>query len=165
MSDALLTLLQWCLLALIYLFFLRVLQATWYGAVAGMRAPGPQQTAGGTKRRRRGRRASQSAATPAAGSSGPPAFAVLGPEPLAGTRFLLAPETTIGRAAGCTISLEDTYASQLHARAILSPDGVVLEDLGSTNGTYCNRQRISVPTLLRAGDIVQIGGTVMELQL
>lgn len=73
-------------------------------------------------------------------------------------------EMTIGRAAGCQISLDDTYISQLHARVAPADGGVVIEDLGSTNGTYLNRQRVTIPVLGGSGDQVQLGGIVMELR-
>ncbi|MCL4135119.1 UNVERIFIED_CONTAM: hypothetical protein GTU68_057631 [Idotea baltica] len=71
---------------------------------------------------------------------------------------------TIGRAAGCQITLDDTYISQLHARVSNADSGVVIEDLGSTNGTYLNRQRVTTPVYGEAGDQIQVGGIVMELR-
>jgi hypothetical protein len=70
----------------------------------------------------------------------------------------------IGRAPECTLVLEDDYASSRHAR--LSPaDGVwLVEDLGSTNGTFLGRARVSVPTPVEPGAPVRIGRTVLELR-
>ncbi len=174
MSDALLTVLQWCLLALIYLFFLRVLQATWFGAMAPTRRGAPPQPAEGAKRtsRRRGRSSTPTVAggpgvatgTGSAPARHRPILAVIAPPEESGVTFDLAPEATIGRAAGCEITLDDTYASQVHARLRLTSDGVIIEDLGSTNGTYHNRQRLTAPALIRTGDLIQIGGTIMELR-
>ena len=171
-SDALLTVLQWCLLALIYLFFLRVLQATWFGAMASSRrttvSPSVDRPKRGTRRRSStpeagtGRGAA-TGATPAAARHRP-ILAVIAPPEESGVTFDLAPEATIGRAAGCEITLDDTYASQVHARLRLTNDGVIIEDLGSTNGTYHNRQRLTAPALIRPGDLIQIGGTIMELR-
>lgn len=73
-------------------------------------------------------------------------------------------ELTIGRAAGCEITLDDTYISQLHARLFDSESGLVVEDLGSTNGTYLNRQRVTAPVVVGPGDRIQVGSIVMELQ-
>lgn len=71
-------------------------------------------------------------------------------------------ELTIGRAAACTLTLDDTYVSQQHAR-ILRRDGQhLVDDLGSTNGTFVNRERIAAPVVLKPGDRVQIGSTVLE---
>ncbi len=89
---------------------------------------------------------------------------MIAPPEEAGASFLLAPTSTIGRAAGCEVTLDDTYASQLHARLQRTPDGLVIEDLGSTNGTYHNRQRLTAPALIRPGDLIQIGGTILELR-
>ena len=73
-------------------------------------------------------------------------------------------ELTIGRAASCHITLDDTYISQLHARIMPDPNGVAVEDLGSTNGTYLNRQRVTSKVIASPGDHVQFGGIVMELR-
>tara|TARA_B100000953_G_scaffold166339_1_gene137167 strand:- start:509 stop:742 length:234 start_codon:yes stop_codon:yes gene_type:complete len=75
----------------------------------------------------------------------------------------LASELTIGRAATCEITIDDTYASQIHARVFRRDDDHVLEDLGSTNGTYLNRQKVSSATNLQTGDHLQIGSTVFEV--
>ena len=76
----------------------------------------------------------------------------------------LSDEVIIGRAEKCHLVLEDSYVSQMHAR-IFSRDGAVLvEDLGSTNGTYVNRRRITSPTELQRGDRVKIGKTVLEMR-
>jgi len=73
------------------------------------------------------------------------------------------PELTIGRAPGCHVSVaDDTFASSLHARVFGRDGGVFVEDLGSTNGTYVNGARLAGPTVLRPGDQVQVGNTVLE---
>lgn len=146
MSEALLTVLKWCLLALLYLFFFRVLQATWFGSrsVAKAKSPGSALAAKMRKTKRR--------------------LVVLEPRALAGNAYQLVHELTIGRAAGCHITLDDTYVSQLHARVRDSDSGVIIEDLGSTNGTYLNRKRVMAPSVLNLGDKVQVGSTVMELR-
>ncbi len=89
---------------------------------------------------------------------------VLEPSHLAGRQFNIMGETTIGRAAGCQISLDDTYMSQLHARISPTGSGLLIEDLGSTNGTYVNRQKVTAPVIGESGDRVQLGGIVMELR-
>lgn len=91
-------------------------------------------------------------------------LAIVAPPEVAGLVYALGPETTIGRAAACDITLDDTYASQVHARLSVTAAGAVIEDLGSTNGTYHNRQRLVAPALLAPGDVVQIGSTIMELR-
>ena len=158
MENALLTLLKWCLLALVYLFFFRVLQATWFGSTTNVavRRVGESGVKGGGRRSRSGkqRAAAQQALQ----------LLVLEPPNEAGRQFQVLGEMTIGRAAGCQITLEDTYISQLHARVSPNGDGIAVEDLGSTNGTYVNRERVTAPTIARSGDRVQFGGVVMELR-
>ena len=73
-------------------------------------------------------------------------------------------ELTIGRADKCGLKLDDTYVSQMHARIFSRGDSYVVEDLGSTNGTYVNRQRITSPAELHRGDQVKVGKTIMELR-
>ena len=75
---------------------------------------------------------------------------------LDGQRWRLKGVMTIGRAPDCDIVIPDRQVSRRHARLIESPDGFLLEDLASKNGTYINGQRITLPTLLRDGDEVQV---------
>ena len=70
----------------------------------------------------------------------------------------------IGRADACHIKLADTYASNFHARLYPQNGAWHVEDLGSTNGTYLNRQRVSGVVELQAGDEVKIGKTTLELR-
>ena len=159
MPTALLGLLKLCLLALVYLFFVRVLWAVWnevrsapVTAPDGAGAPSPAT-----------RRAARAAA--AGGAYAEPAgrVTVSSAGDAKGRSFDLASEVTIGRAASCTVSLaSDTYLSQLHARLFLQDGQAYLEDLGSTNGTWLNGERIVAVALVDAGDRVQVGGTVLE---
>lgn len=73
-------------------------------------------------------------------------------------------EVVIGRGDKCALKLDDTYVSTMHARIFSKGDAFMLEDLGSTNGTYVNRRRITAPVELQRGDQVKIGKTVMELR-
>ncbi len=93
-----------------------------------------------------------------------PTLVFVEPVETAGSSFPVNGTLTIGRAAGCEITLDDTYISQLHARVSLADHGIIVEDLGSTNGTYLNRQRVTGPVVVNIGDRIQVGGTVMELQ-
>src|SRR6188472_2332043 len=78
---------------------------------------------------------------------------------VAGERFL------VGRGSDCDLTLADTEASRRHALLRPQADGsVVLEDLGSTNGTYVNGQRISGPVTLRGGERVRIGETELNFR-
>jgi hypothetical protein len=69
----------------------------------------------------------------------------------------------VGRGADCQLVLEDDYVSTRHARVVDGPDGVYVEDLGSTNGTYVNNQRITAPTAIGFSDVVRIGRTILRL--
>lgn len=83
---------------------------------------------------------------------------------LKGKSFDLSQELLIGRADKCHVVLDDSYVSQVHARISPRGEGVIVEDLGSTNGTYLNRKRVTAATELQRGDKVKIGRTVMEMR-
>jgi pSer/pThr/pTyr-binding forkhead associated (FHA) protein len=72
--------------------------------------------------------------------------------------------TTIGRAPECELRLDDTYASQQHARIFGRNGSWYVEDLGSTNGTFVNEQRLAAPAMLTPGDRIRVGTTVLELR-
>lgn len=74
----------------------------------------------------------------------------------------LAEELTVGRAAGCQVTLDDNYVSQLHAR-ILSVTGPLRGGSGATYGTYLNTRKVSSPVAMKRGDRLKIGSTVMQL--
>lgn len=76
----------------------------------------------------------------------------------------LAASMTVGRAPECEIRLDDTYASQQHARLYAKNEHWFVEDLGSTNGTFVNDQKLAAPAMLQPGDKVRVGQTVMELR-
>ena len=69
-----------------------------------------------------------------------------------------------GRAADATLVLTDDYASTRHARLFPQNGEWVVEDLGSTNGTYLDRQKVTKPTPVPLGTPVRIGKTVLELR-
>jgi pSer/pThr/pTyr-binding forkhead associated (FHA) protein len=157
-SEQLLLILKLCLLALLYLFFFRVLRAVWAElrppklVAAAPRASAP---AGGRAARKAAKRQKPAAVEPR--------LVVVEPTTQSGRAYPLASEVTVGRAAGCQITLDDTYASQIHARVFQRDGQYLVEDLGSTNGTYLNRHKVSGPMLIHQGDRLQIGNTVMEL--
>ena len=72
--------------------------------------------------------------------------------------------TVLGRSDEADVLLDDPYASEFHMRLLAQENGLVLHDLGSTNGTYVNGRRVTAPTTLRRGDSVQVGKTVMEVK-
>ncbi|WP_405616380.1 FHA domain-containing protein [Streptomyces sp. NBC_00076] len=85
---------------------------------------------------------------------------------LTGTTVALQGQTiTLGRAHDSTIVLDDDYASSRHARIYPDRDGQwIVEDLGSTNGTYLDRTRLTTPTPIGPGAPIRIGKTVIELR-
>jgi predicted component of type VI protein secretion system len=83
--------------------------------------------------------------------------------PNQGTEQPVEPGTTIGR-EGCDITLSDPDVSRRHAAIQVVGDEVSIEDLGSTNGTFVNGQRIEVRRRLGDGDEVKIGSTVWRLR-
>ena len=153
MPDQLLNLLKLFLLLLLYLFFLRVLRAVW----TEVNPPKAVEAPAKPKRDRAGRRTSGTR------KHGPLVLRLVAPPELKGRSFPLGEEVTVGRAAGCQVTIDDTYASQLHARVFLRDGQVFVEDLGSTNGTYLNRRKVTGPMQLQRGDKLQIGNTVLEL--
>lgn len=70
----------------------------------------------------------------------------------------------IGRGTNCQIRPDDTYVSQAHARVSNRNGAWVVEDLGSTNGTYLNQRKVSGPTGISAGDRIRVGKTVLEVR-
>jgi hypothetical protein len=151
MPDQLLNLLKVFLLLLLYLFVLRVLRAVWAEVQPPKAVEAPVKKHGKQTRRVASRRGA------------PTVLRILVPPELKGRTFPLGEEVTLGRAAGCQVTIDDTYASQLHAR-VFQRDGVTyVEDLGSTNGTYLNRTKVTGPMVFQRGDKLQIGNTVLEL--
>ena len=164
MTDSLLNIFKLALLALLYLFFARVLWAVW-SEVRGPRAAAATRDG-----------AAPSAPVPNAPIINAPAgkavrtkrggvvrLIVLEPKASKGTAISVASEITFGRAAGCTVSVpDDTFVSQIHARVFNDSGNIIIEDIGSTNGTYVNGNRLTVPHILQLGDRIQIGSTVLE---
>lgn len=93
-------------------------------------------------------------------------FGLLGlsPENIAGEKFEIDEESTIGRAPGCTITLtHDTAISQVHVRLFRQGKSFFLEDLKSTNGTLLNNKKVTALTRIKKGDRIQIGRSVFEV--
>ncbi len=155
MSDSILTVLKFCLLALLYVFLLRVvlivareLRGSGSMEAAPVRAPFPAPAAPARGSKRREWR-----------------MVVLAPETERGRSYPIDGDATIGRGGGCAVALGfDTFVSQVHARAIERDGTLWVEDAGSTNGTLVNGKRIAETTKLRKGDRVQVGETVLEVQ-
>jgi pSer/pThr/pTyr-binding forkhead associated (FHA) protein len=88
---------------------------------------------------------------------------VVEPEAQRGESFELADELTVGRAAGCGVRVDDAYTSNIHARLFRRDGSLWAEDLGSTNGTWLNGERLDGTTRLSRGDVLQVGATVFEV--
>ena len=154
MPDGLLGILKLCLLALLYLFFIRVLWAV------GRQLRTPEPASDFTmlnapaeviepRRHERARRRGELVVVSGARK---------------GERFAIADEMTIGRAPGCHITIDDTFVSQLHAR-LFHRDGVLMvEDLGSTNGTIVDDAPVTTAVALNKGGRLRIGETELELR-
>lgn len=151
MSPFALSVLKYSLLVLLYFFIYRALKAV-------------AADLGG---RRRPRAPEPRAARPAKASRGgkpPTSVVVHGPEGRKVGTFRLGEPLEIGRSQACGIRVGDTYVSQVHARLYGQNGTWFIEDLGSTNGTYVNDRRVAGPVALRAGDVVRVGKTILELR-
>ncbi len=162
-TDLALDILKLILLGLLYLFFARVLWAVWQEVRTDRRVvashsvnersetraapvPKPRKAPKG-KRGRAGR------------------LVILEPKARRGTTFALTGEITIGRDPGCTVIVDgDTFVSQRHAKVFVVDGQPMVEDLGSTNGSFHNGNRLHGSRLLHPGDRVQVGYTVLEAQ-
>lgn len=74
-------------------------------------------------------------------------------------------ETLLGRSPYCSIVLSGPQVSRQHAAIRVTRDGVQVEDLGSRNGTWVNRRRLSETCALVPGDTIDVGGHLMEIEL
>ena len=107
---------------------------------------------------------SPTAAPPTAGPRGPSQLIVT-EGGLQGTRIgLTGAPVLIGRANDSTLVLTDDYASTRHARISLQDGMWVVEDLGSTNGTYLGQRKLDGPVPMEIGVPLRIGKTVLELR-
>jgi hypothetical protein len=168
MTDQVLNLLKFVLLGLLYLFFARVLWAVW----SEVRTPS-----------RRPVTSSARTVTPTTPTARPPAapaqsrrskkqtkgrasrLVVLEPKARRGLSVSLGNDVTLGREPGCTITIDDdSYVSQLHLRVFDHEGQPMVEDLGSTNGTFLNGAKLVGARLLHPGDRIQVGTTVIEAQ-
>jgi pSer/pThr/pTyr-binding forkhead associated (FHA) protein len=104
-------------------------------------------------------------AKPPRAGRGSPRFLVVTAGALKGTSLDLTTEQiTLGRANDATLVLNDDYASSRHARIYPQDGQWIVEDLGSTNGTYLDRQKVTRPMPVPIGVPIRIGKTVLELR-
>lgn len=85
--------------------------------------------------------------------------------PDSGREFPVSGSTVLGRDPSAGIVLDDSEASRRHASVAAGPGGAELEDLGSTNGTFLNGERIADSRTLKSGDKIRIGTTVLEVRV
>src|SRR3954463_16176727 len=78
---------------------------------------------------------------------------------------LLEEEETIGRTPANSIALRDASVSAHHARVVRTPEGFLIEDVGSRNGTYINSEKVSEKRLLADGDLVRLGKIILTFNL
>ena len=154
MTDALLNALKLLLLALIYLFFGRVLWAVW-SEVRTPVMPTAREGAGSVG----GKRAKKSVA------KGVPTFVVIETKQHRGRTYTLSNVLAIGRLEDNDIIIDDdSFISSHHARIEVRPEGTWVVDLGSTNGSFVNGQRVVEERSVRKGDRIQVGSTVLEMR-
>ena len=149
-SPFVIAVLKYAFIALIYFFVYRAIRSVASDVVAGRK----ERKAGGRAESRAVRTRGRSPQTVVVKDD---AGHKLSSHRLNGT-------LQVGRADACHIKLEDTYVSNFHARIYPKNGTWHVEDLGSTNGTYLNRQRVSGSVELQAGDEVRVGKTTLELR-
>jgi len=159
--SAVLRVMQWGVIVLIFLFFLRVIRAVWVEmSPATIRKSRSQRR----QEKRQERAAARPPDRPKERRRRQLHLKVVEPPEHVGRTYDLDDELTIGRSPGCGVAMpEDIYTSTLHARLFRRNDQLWVEDLGSTNGTFVNREQISTALRLGKGDLLQIGSTVFEV--
>ncbi|MFV0632981.1 FHA domain-containing protein [Demequina sp.] len=70
----------------------------------------------------------------------------------------------VGRSPTCTLVIDDDYCSAKHCRIFPEDGGWKVEDLGSTNGTFLDNQRVDDPMPFKRGDKLRLGATTVELR-
>jgi hypothetical protein len=152
MPEAVLDILKYFFLFLLLLFLARAVKAMILEISPPKTPPSALRSAPG---------APVAAAKPA--TRPPEKMAVTAPNSKPRT-FDLSDELIIGRADKCHVVISDSYASQVHARVFRRNGSVFIEDMGSTNGTYLNRKRVTSPAKVTRGDVARIGKTQMEFK-
>lgn len=82
-----------------------------------------------------------------------------------GTEIPLRGEVTFGRKNDNTVVLSDPYVSNHHMRLFRNEGRYVVEDMGSTNGTLLNGEKLKMKTYLKDGDVISIGGLSLKTSL
>jgi pSer/pThr/pTyr-binding forkhead associated (FHA) protein len=165
MNALTLTLIRLGFLAVLWLFVIAavgVVRTDLFGsATAGRR----QRRQRGTAPRARPAPPPRAARKSRGGGRGNPQRLLVTAGALAGTELDLSEQQiTIGRSDDATLVLSDDYASTRHARLFPQDGQWIVEDLGSTNGTYLDRHKVTQPTPVPVGVPIRIGKTVLELR-
>ena len=160
MNELSLTIIRVAFLAVLWLFVIAAI-----GVVRTDLLGGPSATARrGRARQAQAPRQGRPARPPRAGR-GSPRVLVVTAGVLKGTSLDLSQQQiTLGRANDATLVLNDDYASSRHARIFPQDGQWIVEDLGSTNGTYLDRQKVTRPMPVPLGVPIRIGKTVLELR-
>jgi pSer/pThr/pTyr-binding forkhead associated (FHA) protein len=156
MNELTLTLIRVAFLAVLWLFVIAAIGVVRTDLLGGSTAPRRQRT-----------RAPRQAPPPrpAKAGRGTPRLLVVTGGALKGTTLdLTEQQITLGRANDATLVLNDDYASSRHARIFPQDGQWIVEDLGSTNGTYLDRRKVTRPTPVPVGVPIRIGKTVLELR-
>jgi pSer/pThr/pTyr-binding forkhead associated (FHA) protein len=164
--EQLLTILKLCLLALLYLFFLRVLRAVWT-EVNPPKFPVPEGAGQPTSSQPAAPRMPKAPKVPTTrkkAAAVPTVLVATSPPGRAGSQWSLAQELVAGRHAGCSVVLDEQFVSQQHAKFFVRGGSAFVEDLGSTNGTWVNGERATGQRPVRPGDQIQIGNVVLEVR-
>ncbi|MEU8569165.1 FHA domain-containing protein [Streptomyces pathocidini] len=171
MSELTLTVMRLGFLAVLWLFVIvavQVIRSDLFGTRVTQRASrrGAEQAARPGRQQPPQQRSQPSGRGGGRQRRGAPTKLVVSEGTLTGTTVALQGQTiTLGRAHDSTIVLDDDYASSRHARIYPDRDGQwIVEDLGSTNGTYLDRTRLTTPTPIPLGAPIRIGKTVIELR-
>ena len=160
MSELTLTIIRLGFLGVLWLFVLTavsVMRSDLFGRRVAPRAAAQRAAAPPPRSSRQPK--------PTKGRRGAPSTLVVTQGALTGTTVRLG-ETpvTLGRAQDSTIVLDDDYVSSRHARIYPRDGQWLVEDMGSTNGTYLERQKVSGPTPVKIGVPIRIGKTTVELR-
>ena len=160
MNELSLTIIRVAFLAVLWLFVIAAI-----GVVRTDLLGGPSTTTRrGRARQAQAPRQGRPARPPRAGR-GSPRVLVVTAGALKGTSLDLSQQQiTLGRANDATLVLNDDYASSRHARIFPQDGQWIVEDLGSTNGTYLDRQKVTRPMPVPLGVPIRIGKTVLELR-
>ena len=172
MSELTLTVMRLGFLAVLWLFVIvavQVIRSDLFGTRVTQRASrrGSEQSRASAGRQQPPQQRQQSGrGSGGRQRRGAPTKLVVSEGTLTGTTVALQGQTiSLGRAHDSTIVLDDDYASSRHARIYPDRDGQwIVEDLGSTNGTYLDRTRLTTPTPIPLGAPIRIGKTVIELR-